>query len=238
MGAIQATWLDEVTKASDPTTSPDELGKLACSEVEAVAEAAAANPNTPAWAKSRFAKRQAAATGVNLATQQARAVGHLNDKLVRDLQFGRIQLAGGWDRFFAYAIDLVMALIAAFVAAIPVAIAVSAAPESLSLLTASTLVLTFFAYFAVPYHLWGQTLGMRLLKIKVVDRKTGDHLTWSRAIFRALVLNVGWHIPFGWLIYLIWTFNDAEKRGPMDLAGGSVVVSADPDCKASLNTVK
>ena len=238
MTAIQATWLDDVRKASDPTTSPDELGKLACSDVEAVAEAAADNPNTPAWAKSRFGARQAVTSNVDLARRDVAAVGYVNDKLVRELPFGRVQLASGGDRFFAYAIDWVVASIVAFVAAIPVVIGLSAFPESLGVLITSTFVLTYFAYFAVPYQIWGQTLGMRILKFKVVDRKTGGNLTWARAVLRAIVLNLALIVPFGWLIYPIWTFNDAEKRGPMDLAGSTVVVNADPNCKASLHSVK
>lgn len=49
--------MSDIDAAGDPNTSPDELGKLANHSDPKVAEAAAANPSTPQWAKNRAQSR-------------------------------------------------------------------------------------------------------------------------------------------------------------------------------------
>jgi len=51
--ALPESETDLVGQASDPSTDPGTLGKLALSRNSEVVEAAVANPNTPDWAKRR-----------------------------------------------------------------------------------------------------------------------------------------------------------------------------------------
>jgi uncharacterized RDD family membrane protein YckC len=41
-------------------------------------------------------------------------------------------------------------------------------------------------YGAVLIHVWGSTLGMRIVRVRAVDRVSCENLPWSRALMRAL----------------------------------------------------
>lgn len=93
---------------------------------------------------------------------------------------------------------------------------------------ASGLLLVFLAvvevgYYWVPTALWGQTLGKRLLGIKVVDAE-GEPPGWGRAAMRELVGKPlsGLSLGLGFLAALF----HPERRALHDLVGGTRVVAA------------
>lgn len=235
--------VSDLDRAQDPSTPPDDLGKLACSDDQAVALAAADNPNTPGWAKLRVQTRMGRSSPVRFDTESAppRRAPSFDDRKIRSTAAGRVHLADGWSRFFGYLLDLVIAFVGSFVVPLPLTI-VFVAPNASESLVAVVGVLTFvtfwgtyLAYFAVSYRNWGQTLGMRLMSIRVLDTISGANLSWGRSIARALVLQL-WVLPFAWIVYLIWTFSDTDKRGPQDLAGRDFVVSVASGRKVFLDT--
>ncbi len=92
---------------------------------------------------------------------------------------------------------------------------------------ASGLLLVFLAvievgYYWVPTALWGQTLGKRLLGIKVVDAE-GEPPGWGRAAMRELVGKFlsGLSLGLGFLVALF----HPKRRALHDLVGGTWVVA-------------
>lgn len=70
------------------------------------------------------------------------------------------------------------------------------------------------------------TPGKRLLKLKVLDAKTGENLTFGQAIIRYFA-----YIPavLFLLIGLIWVAFDSKKQGWHDKIAGTVVVKDHQD---------
>jgi uncharacterized RDD family membrane protein YckC len=67
----------------------------------------------------------------------------------------------------------------------------------------------------------GQTLGMRLLHLKVVDANTGGPIGYARATVRFLMSIVNtWACYIGW----IWVAFDPRKQGWHDKVANSVVL--------------
>lgn len=92
---------------------------------------------------------------------------------------------------------------------------------------ASGLLLVFLAvievgYYWVPTALWGQTLGKRLLGIKVVDAE-GEPPGWGQAAMRELVGKFlsGLSLGLGFLVALF----HPKRRALHDLVGGTWVVA-------------
>lgn len=68
----------------------------------------------------------------------------------------------------------------------------------------------------------GQTLGARLVGIRVVDARTGEPIGYGRAFRRWLVTFL-----LGWLIIpYLWMLWDAERQTWQDKLAGDVVVPA------------
>jgi uncharacterized RDD family membrane protein YckC len=68
---------------------------------------------------------------------------------------------------------------------------------------------------------FGGTPGKRLLKIKVLDEKTGQHLSLAKSLLRY----VGYFVSiFGLFIGFIWIAFDSKKKGWHDHIAGSIVV--------------
>jgi uncharacterized RDD family membrane protein YckC len=114
-------------------------------------------------------------------------------------------------RLVAYVIDIV---IVGIVAAIGFAI-----NDALGYVLAFVLGLVYFAYFEGSPS--GQTLGKKLLKIRVIDFNTGGPIGFGRAIVRYIS-----RILSGLVCYLgyLWMLWDREKQTWHDKLGSTVVV--------------
>lgn len=101
-------------------------------------------------------------------------------------------------RLIAYGIDNVSASIIARLVLIPVSGVSMAAATALE-------ALAFALIFFVPLILTGQTLGMKLLKLKLVDRD-GRSLTWQRVLVRDLGVRLGGLCVAAGLVTLMTSF--------------------------------
>jgi uncharacterized RDD family membrane protein YckC len=123
--------------------------------------------------------------------------------------------AGFWARFVAYLVDLV-------VITAPVAALVTVTDGALTQVAAFA---CFVAYFtALEAAPRGQTLGKRVLRIRVVGLSTGEPVERGRAVLRAIGK------PISSIFYLgyIWMLFDDERQTWHDKMAGSVVVPAAP----------
>jgi uncharacterized RDD family membrane protein YckC len=124
--------------------------------------------------------------------------------------------AGFWIRTFAYIIDAIgIGIVSGAVAAIFSGDATGTTSNGLNIL----LGLAYFAYFWSAQG-GGQTLGMRVLNLKVV-RTDGSALTLTQALIRYLGLFVSFLCLF---IGVIWVAFDADKQGWHDKIAGTYVV--------------
>ncbi|MFF5108254.1 RDD family protein [Streptosporangium sp. NPDC000509] len=84
------------------------------------------------------------------------------------------------------------------------------------------------AYFWVQHALWGQTLGKRLWRLKVVSSTIGEPPSFRHAGIRALVYPFITSVPYiGALLNLVdmlWIFGDSKRRCLHDVIAGTVVV--------------
>ena len=78
------------------------------------------------------------------------------------------------------------------------------------------------AYFVIAWARGGQTLGMKMLGIRVVRDRDGGRVGWGAAIVRLIGFYIG-----GAIFYLgfIWIFIDARRRGWHDILAGTVVIA-------------
>jgi uncharacterized RDD family membrane protein YckC len=122
--------------------------------------------------------------------------------------------AGFWIRTFAYLIDAIgVGIVSGAISTI-----ISRDPTSANGLNV-LIGLGYFSYF------WssnggGQTLGMRVLNLKVV-RTDGSALTLTQALIRYVGLFVSFICLF---IGVIWVAFDADKQGWHDKIAGTYVV--------------
>ncbi|WP_182908721.1 RDD family protein [Microbispora sp. H13382] len=95
------------------------------------------------------------------------------------------------------------------------------------------------AYFWVQHALWGQTLGKRLYRLKVVPAGTGATLTHRQVGIRTLVHPLlssaaPYLGPVLYLVDALWIFGDPGRRCLHDVIAGTVVVDVPaPGTKAS-----
>ncbi|GAA4187353.1 hypothetical protein GCM10022252_20710 [Streptosporangium oxazolinicum] len=86
----------------------------------------------------------------------------------------------------------------------------------------------FAAYFWVQHALWGQTLGKRLCRLKVVSSVTGGPPSLRHAGIRALAYPAMMSVPYiGVLINLVdmlWIFGDSKRRCLHDVIAKTVVI--------------
>jgi len=89
-------------------------------------------------------------------------------------------------------------------------------------------VLLYLLALAVTFGYWiyfwgssGETIGMRLLRLRVIDANTGAHIGYGRATIRLLMTFINtWACYIGW----IWVAFDPRKQGWHDKVANSVVV--------------
>jgi len=89
------------------------------------------------------------------------------------------------------------------------------------LVVASISLVVSGVYFTILWSRWGQTLGQKVLGLRVVDAATGGKISTGRAIGRY----VGFLVS-GWVIYigLIWAAFDPRKQGWHDKMASTFVV--------------
>jgi uncharacterized RDD family membrane protein YckC len=78
-----------------------------------------------------------------------------------------------------------------------------------------------FGYWIYFWGSTGETIGMRLLRLRIVDANTGAPIGYGRAVIRLLMSFVNtWACYIGW----IWVAFDARKQGWHDKVASSVVI--------------
>jgi uncharacterized RDD family membrane protein YckC len=86
----------------------------------------------------------------------------------------------------------------------------------------------FAVYFWLQHALWGQTLGKRLYRLKVVSSTTGEPPSLRHAGIRALVHPALMSTPYsGLLINLVdvlWMFFGSKRQSLHDVISGTVVI--------------
>jgi uncharacterized RDD family membrane protein YckC len=124
--------------------------------------------------------------------------------------------AGFWLRFFAIFIDGIgVGIVSNIISSLMGADAMSAGASSINTLVG----VVYFCYFWSAQG-GGQTLGMRVLNIKVI-RTDGTPLTFTQALIRYVGLIVSIACLF---IGVIWAAFDANKQGWHDKIAGTYVV--------------
>ena len=86
----------------------------------------------------------------------------------------------------------------------------------------------FLAYEVVQVAVWGQTLGKRMVGVKVVNAARGGLPTWGNAVGRGAIPGLVWLIPWigplaALLCYLSLTW-DRVYQGWHDKTGGTLVI--------------
>ena len=124
--------------------------------------------------------------------------------------------AGFWLRFFAIFIDGIgVGIVSNIISSLMGADAMSPGASSINTLIG----VAYFCYFWSAQG-GGQTLGMRVLNIKVI-RKDGTALTLTQALIRYVGLIVSIACLF---IGVIWAAFDSNKQGWHDKIAGTYVV--------------
>lgn len=82
--------------------------------------------------------------------------------------------------------------------------------------------LLYFTYFESTS---GQTLGKQIMKIRVVDETTLQHLDFGRSFVRNILRIIDW-LPFFYLIGFLLIVTNQKKQRIGDMAARSIVVKA------------
>jgi uncharacterized RDD family membrane protein YckC len=141
--------------------------------------------------------------------------------------------AGLVSRFVAAFIDLVVLLVIAIIITLPFGLMAAAwtltpgAPGPwLGLLYGPFTLLMFglwILYFTYLEATSGQTLGKRLLNLRVVDPATGRPPSFEKAFVRSILRIVDW-LPFLYLLGFVLALVTERKQRLGDLAAGTIVV--------------
>lgn len=132
----------------------------------------------------------------------------------------KYEYAGFWIRFAASIIDNIII----FVALIPIAMLLgweSTYSSGLSSGIEWLWQILFAVFFVFCWVKFAGTPGKRLLRLKVLDEKTGENVTVGQAIIRYIG-----YIPatLVFFIGLIWVAFDSKKQGWHDKMAKTVVV--------------
>jgi uncharacterized RDD family membrane protein YckC len=82
--------------------------------------------------------------------------------------------------------------------------------------------LLYFTYFESTS---GQTLGKQIMKIRVVDESSLQHLDFGRSLVRNILRIIDW-LPFFYLIGFLLIVTNQRKQRIGDMAARSIVVKA------------
>jgi len=133
-----------------------------------------------------------------------------------------VTLAAWWKRLAALVIDNALL----YAATTLVALQASSSATVTDLRVVAELALTFL-YFGYLNGVYGQTVGKRLLHIRVVDADTGTPLGLRRGLARygvVALLSLAFVIPV--LIDGLWPLRDPRRQSWHDKAVRSLVIDA------------
>lgn len=130
------------------------------------------------------------------------------------------QLASVGARFVASLVDTVLVTVAVMVLGLLFS---SLLPSEASIYLLGLAI--YVAYFVVPTALSGQTLGKRLMNIKVINFQ-GQAPGYGQAVLREVVGKFLSSLPL-YLGYLVGVFHP-ERRALHDMIGGTWVVTRTP----------
>lgn len=142
-------------------------------------------------------------------------------------------LAGIGERFVALLVDGIIVGIPSFVISLVIGAATtSCSTDAFGYRTCTAGGGVLFAYLIIAliglgYYTFmfmrGQTIGMKLFNIYVVDQQTGRAPETGKAVLRAIgyyLNSIVCGLPIGW----IWAFFNPQKQGWHDLIAGTMVV--------------
>jgi len=145
-----------------------------------------------------------------------------------------VTYGGFWIRFVAYIVDSIIigipVLILAVILGVIIGVASSSSSSSSSTTNAaatgvSSLIQLISLVISIGYFVFfwgrGQTLGMRLFKLRVADANTGAPIGYGRAALRFLGYVISAIVCY---IGLIWAAFDARKQGWHDKMANTVVL--------------
>lgn len=139
-------------------------------------------------------------------------------------------VADFWPKAFAFVLDLVffillLGTIILIIATVDVLVANDTITENTPNIVWTLLFLAvWLAYFTLFYAKRGATLGMRILKLEIVDFRTGNKLSVARALLRAVVLFLGFACGILFVIYIVTMATSRLHRGVQDELANSVVL--------------
>ena len=142
-----------------------------------------------------------------------------------------MQPAGFWIRVGAYLIDNVLLSVVSFVIGFVLGLGAGVSsggnPSNTATTTVSVVAQSIAGLITIGYfiYLWstGQTLGMRVLNLRVIDANTGGKPSLGKSALRYLGLVVSLLVCF---IGVIWVAFDGRKQGWHDKIAGTLVVHA------------
>ncbi|QMU29887.1 RDD family protein [Adhaeribacter radiodurans] len=117
-------------------------------------------------------------------------------------------------RLLSYSVDLFFIILVFMLTGV----LIDYAGEAPNWLRGFVLLFMLFIYEPLFVSIFGGTLGHQLFRMRVVDEKTYENLSFLPAIGRFLVKTF-----LGWLSFLTTTFNP-RRRAIHDLAAGSLMV--------------
>ena len=132
----------------------------------------------------------------------------------------QLPVAGPIPRALAWLVDLMVRLGALALLSVPLALS-GGFGRGLYLIL---MFLLTWAYTIVLEALWGQTVGKRLLGLRVVAQD-GAPIGWNAAVTRNLLRTVDM-LPLGYAVGLLSSLFDRHGRRLGDLVAGTVVVHA------------
>jgi uncharacterized RDD family membrane protein YckC len=133
-----------------------------------------------------------------------------------------IRYANAAERVWATVID---DIVLAIVAGIPYAAIGAGKPTASATLQAVGALLVVVAaeivFGAVAMRWNGQTVGGRVVGIRIVQRSDGSPIVWWQALIRPIGIFITWVF---WFISLLTVVLGREKRTPADVLAGTVVI--------------
>jgi uncharacterized RDD family membrane protein YckC len=134
-----------------------------------------------------------------------------------------IEFASPGARLVAYIVDILVIAAVCFTFSI-VGLLIGFLLPIIWFLAAAVVIIVPLAYFPWYWSRGGQTLGMKLMRIKVVRDADGGPVSAGQAILRLVGF---WVSTLVFYIGFIWIFIDSRRRGWPDLLGGTIVVSSE-----------
>jgi uncharacterized RDD family membrane protein YckC len=207
-------------------------GRDASEETGATPKAPGDANGTPADGSARARTAHAAAAGRAHAAAAARARGNADARIApAGTERERTgAYAGLVTRAIAYALDAAVINLAALVVGVVVALALSLlhrVPDDLKTVVATILAVVYLlwviGYFVTFWSTTGQTLGARVMRIRVVDARGEAKLKPRRAVMRIVGLVLATIPLFAGFLMMLW---DDRRRCLQDRMARTVVVHA------------